>query len=311
VSGRLTGKVALVTGAARGQGRAHSIRLAREGADVVAVDICAPVDTAPYPLATPEDLEQTLEAVTSLGRRAVGHRADVRDHAAMASVAESALSEFGNIDIVVANAGIASFAPIWELGPEQWREMIEINLTGAFHTVRPLLPAMIEAGRGGSIVLISSVAGLAAHPNVAHYNSAKHGLVGLARSLAIELAPFGIRANSVHPTTVDTPMVHNPAFYRLAGARTREDAARAFAGANAQPVAWVEPEAVSDAVAWLVSDESRYVTGTALPVDAGGLQPFRMPARMAAARYQAAATGPGDTGDRITDALHHPEEGRV
>lgn len=277
---RLTGKVALVTGAARGQGRAHCLRLARDGADIVAVDICTGLDTVPYPLAAPAELDETVVGVEALGRRAVAHRADVRDHVAMTRVAETALSTFGHVDVVVANAGIASFAPVWELSPDQWRQMIEVNLTGAFHTVRPLLPAMTEAGRGGSIVLISSVSGLAAHPNVAHYNSAKHGLTGLARSLAVELAPFGIRANSVHPTTVDTPMVHNPAFYALVGAQTREGAARAFAAANAQPVAWVAPEAVSDAVAWLASDESSHVTGAALPVDAGALQPFRLPVRL-------------------------------
>ena len=280
MSGPLTGKVAVVTGAARGQGRSHCLRLAQDGADVVAVDICAQLSTVPYPLADPADLDATVAAVEALGRKALAIRADVRDYAAMSQVATTALETFGHVDVVVANAGIASFAPVWELGPEQWREMIDVNLTGAFHTVRPLLPAMIEAGRGGSIVLISSVSGLAAHPNVAHYNSAKHGLTGLARSLATELAQYGIRANSVHPTTVDTPMVHNPAFYGLAGARTREDAARAFARVNAQPVAWLAPEAVSNAVAWLAGDQSSHVTGIALPVDAGALQPFRIPVKL-------------------------------
>jgi SDR family mycofactocin-dependent oxidoreductase len=277
LSGRLAGRVALITGAARGLGRAHAVRLASEGADIVAVDVCAPVESVPYPLATPEDLAETVTAVQALDRRILAVRADVRDYAAMERVTKTALAAFGHVDVVVANAGIASFAPVWELSPDQWRQMIEVNLTGAFYTVRPVLPAMIAAGRGGSIVLISSTAGLAAYPNVAHYNSAKHGLTGLARSLAVELAQFGIRANSVHPTTADTPMVHNPAFYALAGATTREEAARAFAKSNAQPVPWVAPEAVSNAVLWLASDESRHVTGTALPVDAGAMQPFRLP----------------------------------
>jgi SDR family mycofactocin-dependent oxidoreductase len=279
VSGRLTGRVALVTGAARGQERDLCIRLAREGADVVAVDACSQLDTVPYPLAGVADLDQTAAAVAALGRRVLKVRADVRDYPAMEALAVNAFDTFDHVDVVVANAGIASFAPVWELTPAQWREVIDVDLTGAFHTVRPLLPAMIAAGRGGSIVLISSVSGLAAHPNVAHYNSAKHGLTGLARSLAVELAPHGIRANSVHPTTIDTPMVHNLAFYQLAGASTRGQAARAFATANAQPVAWIAPEAVSDAVVWLAGDESKHVTGTALPVDAGAMQPFRLRVR--------------------------------
>jgi SDR family mycofactocin-dependent oxidoreductase len=276
VSGRLAGRVALVTGAARGLGRELCTRLAGEGADIVAVDACSQFDTVPYPLASRAELDQTVAAVEALGRRALAVRADVRDYPAMEHVAATALDTFGGVDVVVANAGIASFAPIWELTPAQWRDVVDVNLTGAFHTVRPLLPAMTAAGRGGSIVLISSVSGLAAHPNVAHYNSAKHGLTGLARSLAVELAGHGIRANSVHPTTIDTPMVHNPAFYQLAGASTREQAARAFSAANAQPVAWITPEAVSDAVVWLCCDEAKHITGTALPVDAGAMQPFRL-----------------------------------
>jgi SDR family mycofactocin-dependent oxidoreductase len=279
VTGKLAGRVALVTGAARGMGRSHALRLAEEGADVVAVDLCGPVASVPYPGATEEDLARTVKDIEALGRRIVGVRADIRDFTAMEAATATALAEFGRLDVVVANAGIASFAPVWELGPEQWREMIDVNLTGAFNTVRPALPSMIEAGRGGSIVLISSVAGLAAFPNVAHYNAAKHGVTGLMRSLSVELAQFGIRANSVHPTTVDTPMVHNPAFYGLVGATTEEHAARAFRRGNALPVPWIGAGEVSNAVLWLASDESSYVTGTALPVDAGALHPFRLPHR--------------------------------
>jgi SDR family mycofactocin-dependent oxidoreductase len=279
VSRALQGRVALVTGAARGLGRAHALRLADEGADIVAVDLCGPVPTVPYEPATPEDLAGTTRGVVERGVRCVALQADVRDAEAMEKAVAVALTELGRLDVVVANAGIASFGPVWELTPQQWREVVDVNLTGVFHTVRPALTPMIEAGRGGSIVLVSSVAGLAAFPNVAHYNAAKHGVTGLMRSLAVELAPHGIRANSVHPTTVDTPMVHNPAFYALAGATTREHAARAYRKGNALPVPWVGAADVSNAVAWLASDQAAYVTGTALPVDAGALQPFRLPHR--------------------------------
>jgi SDR family mycofactocin-dependent oxidoreductase len=281
VSGPLTrpleGRVALVTGAARGLGRSHALRLAADGADVVAVDLCGPVPTVPYDPSTLDDLAETERGVREHRVRCLAVQADVRDAEAMEKAVDATLAELGRIDVVVANAGVASFAPVWELTPQQWRELLDVNLTGVFHTVRPALAPMISAGRGGSIVLVSSVAGLAAFPNVAHYNAAKHGVTGLMRSLAVELAPHGIRANSVHPTTVDTPMVHNTAFYALAGATTREHAARAFRKGNAMPVPWVGPEEVSNAVAWLASDQSGYVTGTALPVDAGALQPFRLP----------------------------------
>jgi SDR family mycofactocin-dependent oxidoreductase len=277
VTGKLAGRVALITGAARGLGRSHALRLAEEGADIVAVDICAPVASVPYPATTPADLERTVQLVSSCGRQCLAIQADVRDYAMMEDVTAAALRDFGHLDIIVANAGIASFGPVWELRPEQWQDMIAVNLTGAFNTIRPALPAMITAGSGGSIILISSVAGLAAFPNVAHYNAAKHGVTGLMRSLSVELAQFGIRANSVHPTTADTPMVHNQAFYSLAGATTEEEAAHAFRKSNALPVPWVGAGDVSSAVLWLASDESRYVTGIALPVDAGALQPFRLP----------------------------------
>jgi NAD(P)-dependent dehydrogenase (short-subunit alcohol dehydrogenase family) len=166
---------------------------------------------------------------------------------------------------------------VWDLSPELWQEMIDVNLTGTFHTVRAALPSMIEAGRGGSLVLISSAAGLAAFPSLPHYTAAKHGVTGLMRSLAVELASHGIRANSVHPTTVDTPMVQNSAFYAQVGAQTKEEAAAAFLTLNALPIPWVETIDISNAVLWLASDEARYVTGVALPVDAGGSQPYRIP----------------------------------
>ncbi|HEX4247446.1 MAG TPA: mycofactocin-coupled SDR family oxidoreductase [Pseudonocardia sp.] len=275
--GKLDGKVALVTGAARGQGRSHALRLAEEGADIIAVDVCAQLPSVPYRMGTAEELAETVKLVEELDRRISAHHADVRDADRLDEVVAAGLAEFGRIDVVVANAGIGTFGRVWELTPEQWREVVDVNLTGVFLTVRAALPSMIEAGRGGSLVLISSAAGLAAFPNLAHYTAAKHGVTGLTRALAVELAPHRIRANSVHPTTVDTPMVQNQAFYDQVGARDRDEAATAFRGLNALPVPWVESGDVSNAVLWLASDESRYVTGVALPVDAGGLQPYRVP----------------------------------
>jgi SDR family mycofactocin-dependent oxidoreductase len=275
--GKLDGKVALVSGAARGQGREHAIRLAGEGAEIIAVDACAQVEGVLYPMSTPADLDETVKEVESLDRRIVARQADVRDYAQLEGAVAEGIAELGRIDIVVANAGICTFAPVWELSPEMWREMIDVNLTGVFHTVRAALPTMVEQGQGGSIVLISSAAGLAAFPNLAHYVSAKHGVTGLTRSLAVELAPQRIRANSIHPTMVDTPMIQNEPFWALVGATDRAGAAAPFQSLNALPVPWVEASDISSAVLWLASDDSRYVTGVALPVDAGGLMPYRIP----------------------------------
>ncbi|SDG04942.1 mycofactocin-coupled SDR family oxidoreductase [Pseudonocardia oroxyli] len=275
--GKLDGKVALVTGAARGQGRSHALKLAEEGADVIAVDVCAQIDGVPYPMSTPEDLAETVKSVEALDRRIVAREADVRDYTHLESAVAEGIAELGRIDIVVANAAIGTMGPVWEITPEQWRQTVEVDLNGVFHTVRVALPAMMEQDQGGSLILISSNAGLAAFPNLAHYTAAKHGVTGLARSLAIELAPHHIRANSIHPTTVDTAMVHNTAFYELAGVETREQAAGVFINLNALPIPWIEPRDISNAVAWLASDDSRYVTGVALPIDAGGLMPYRIP----------------------------------
>jgi SDR family mycofactocin-dependent oxidoreductase len=280
VSARLGGKVALITGGARGQGRSHAVRLAEEGADVVLVDHCAPIDTAPYPMADPADLEQTVKLVEDVDRRALAVRADVRDLAALQGAVAEAVAEFGRLDIVVANAGIAGFAPALEMDEAGWQEMVDINLTGAWKTVRAAGPAIVDGGRGGSIVLTSSVAGLMGFPNLAHYCAAKHGLVGLMKVLAVELAPHEVRVNSIHPTNVDTDMIQNPAIHSLfAGApdADRAMAAAAMKSMHALPISWVEPVDISNAVAWLVSDEARYITGVALPVDAGVTAPFKLP----------------------------------
>ncbi|MEJ2863735.1 mycofactocin-coupled SDR family oxidoreductase [Actinomycetospora flava] len=277
---KLQGKVALITGGARGQGRSHAVRLAEEGADVVLVDLCAPVDSAPYPMAEPADLEQTVKLVEDLDRRALAVTADVRDLAALQGAVADAVAAFGRLDIVVANAGIAGFAPALEMDEASWQEMIDINLSGVWKTLRAAAPAVVEGGRGGSIVLTSSVAGLMAFPNLAHYCAAKHGLVGLMKVFAVELAPHRIRVNSVHPTNVDTPMIQNPAIQSLfAGVpdADREMAAAAMKGMHALPISWADPVDISNAVAWLASDEARYVTGVALPVDGGITAPFKIP----------------------------------
>ncbi len=278
--GRVEGKVAFITGAARGQGRAHAIRLAEEGADIVALDLCQDVDTVPYPGAGEADLQETVEEVEALDRRIVAQQADVRDLGALQRVVEEGLSQFGHIDVICANAGIGSFAPALELTEDQWQDVVDVNLTGVWKTVKAAAPAMVERGRGGSIVLTSSTAGLIGFANLAHYTAAKHGVVGLMRALAVELAPHRIRVNSVHPTTVDTPMIQNPATYELFTGQpglTRLEAQEAFKPLNALPIPWVESVDISNAVLFLASDESRYVTGTTMVIDAGGLAPYKIP----------------------------------
>ncbi len=273
--GRVEGKVALITGAARGQGRAHAVRLSEEGADIVAVDLCRPVSSVKYPLATEDDLAETAKLVEKSGRRVMARQADVRDQAALDGVVSEALREFGHLDIVVANAGIASFGRVWELSETEWQEMIDINLTGVWHTAKATVPAMIEAGNGGSIIFTSSIGGLKGLQNVGHYAATKHGMVGLMRTLANEVAEHNIRVNTVHPTNVATGMIFNEQTYNFfrpdLDGPTREDAAEAALGLNALSVPWVQPIDISNAVLWLASDEARYVTGITLPVDAGAV----------------------------------------
>ncbi|WP_342661547.1 (-)-trans-carveol dehydrogenase (plasmid) [Rhodococcus ruber] len=279
--GRLDNKVAFVTGAARGQGRAHVLRLAEEGADIVAIDACAPIDTVPYDMATSDELAGTAKLVEDMGRRIIYRQGDTRDLAGLQSLVSDAVDEFGGIDIVVANAGITSFAPSWELTEQQWQDVVDINLTGVWKTAKAVIPSMIDRGRGGSIILTSSVAGLVAYGNLAHYTAAKHGVTGLMRALSLELAPHNIRVNSVHPTTVNTPMLNNPAIYNLFFPHienaTQEDAEAGFIHMNGLKVPWVEPIDVSNAVLHLASDETRYVTGTTQVIDAGGSAPYKFP----------------------------------
>jgi SDR family mycofactocin-dependent oxidoreductase len=269
VAGKLDGKVAFITGAARGQGRSHAVRLAQEGADIIAVDICGQIDTVPYPMATPADLAQTVKEVEALDRRIFAREADVRDEAGLRAAFEAGVAELGPADIVLANAGIA---PMSLHGPhthQAWQDVIDVNLTGVFNTVEIAIPSMIARGKGGSIVLTSSTAGIngigGPSPGGLGYTAAKHGLVGLMRSYANILAPHSIRVNTVHPTGVRTPMVINDAMQEILAA----DQQMSSSIANALPVDMIESVDVSNAILWLVSDEARYITGVALPVDAG------------------------------------------
>ncbi len=265
--GSLTGKVAFITGAARGQGRAHAVTLAAEGADIIAVDLCDQIASVPYALATPEDLAATAKLVEDTGARVVARQADVRDRAALRTALSEGVDELGGPDIVIANAGIAPMA-----GEDAWQDVIDVNLTGIYHTVDVAMRPMIKAGNGGSIVLTSSVAGLVglAAPMAGSlgYAAAKHGVVGLMRVYANLLASHNIRVNSVHPAGVRTPMIDNEFTRSWLQNLTEETKAGPDMG-NALPVDVLEPEDIANAVAWLVSDAARYVTGVALPVDAG------------------------------------------
>ena len=275
--GMLEGKVAFVTGAARGQGRSHALRLAQEGADIIAVDLCGQIDTVPYPMATPEDLQQTVKEIEALDRRIVATQADVRDSAALTAALDDGVAQLGRLDIVAANAGIASYAAVEDISDQMWDDMIGTNLSGVFKTVRAAVPHLKANENGGSVVLTSSTAGIMGMAHLAHYVAAKHGVVGLMKVFAIELAPHMIRVNSVHPTTVNTDMVQNQGTYDLfrpdlaPGTATRDDAGDAFLTLNLLPVKWVEPVDISNAVVFLSSDMARYITGVQLPVDAGSV----------------------------------------
>jgi SDR family mycofactocin-dependent oxidoreductase len=275
MTGRMEGKVVLVTGAARGQGRAHAVRLAQEGADVIAVDSCLGIDTVvgKYPPATREDLDQTVVEVEKAGGRIVARVADVRDQAALDAAVAEGVAELGRLDGVVANAGIASYGRAWELDEATWQDMLDVNLTGVWHTAKAAIPQLIDAGRGGAMVFTSSIGGFKGIQQVGHYVSAKHGLVGLMRNLANELAPYRVRVNTVHPTNVDTHMIQNPGTWGMFAPGdpepTQEKAIAGFTSLNALEIPWIESVDVANAVLFLLSDEARYITGATLPVDAG------------------------------------------
>lgn len=276
--GKLDGKVAFITGAARGQGRSHAVRLAQEGADIIAVDICEDIPNSPYPGATEADLAETVKQVEALGRRIVADKVDVRDLEGLGKVVDGGVAQLGRLDVVCANAGIAGITStpqsVWEYDEPTWQTMIDINLTGVWTTVKVAVPHLI-ANQGGSVVLTSSAAGMKGYANIGHYVAAKHGVIGLMRTLALELAPHGIRANVVSPTQVDTPMIQNEAMRRLFRPDlehpTREDFAPASQTIHALQVPWVDPVDISNAVLFLACDDARYITGVALPVDAGAL----------------------------------------
>ncbi len=276
MAGRLEGKVAFITGAARGQGRSHALRLAQEGADIIGIDIA---DSIPgmdrfYPGASQADLDETVAQVEALDRRIVAVTADVRDFTALKGALEKGVAELGHVDVVSANAGIFQFGDKTEdVSDDDWDTVNDINAKGVWHTAKAVIPILKQQGTGGSIVLTSSTAGLMGTPNVAAYTASKHAVVGLMKTLALELAPLSIRVNSVHPTGVNTQMIRNEATYRLflpdTEHPTDEQAEAVFRTTNALPIPWVEPVDISNAVLFLASDEARYITGLELKVDAG------------------------------------------
>lgn len=267
--GELRGQVALVTGAARGIGRATCLALARAGADVVALDIASPrAITLDYPLGSEDELNETVRAVRSLGRRAVAVKADVRDAVRMQDVAREAVREFGRLDIAVANAGITTYAPLEAMSPSQFADVIDVNLIGVANTMRAVIPHLV-ARKSGSIIVVSSSEGRHGAPQLAHYQAAKWGVIGLVKGVATEVGPAGVRVSGVAPTGVRTPMVLNEATYEWAGGTTVEDLEKALRGYNTQPVGLIEPADVADSIAFLASPRARYVSGTVLDVTAG------------------------------------------
>ncbi|MBW0114528.1 mycofactocin-coupled SDR family oxidoreductase [Pseudonocardia abyssalis] len=270
--GKFDGKVVLITGGARGQGRSHALAFAREGADIAFCDIAAQLDSVPYRMARPEDLDETVTLVEELDRRCVAVRADVRDPGQVQAFVDRARTELGRVDVLLANAGIFSFSTVADMTESVWQEMIDVNLTGVYHAMRAVVPAMIEQG-SGRIIATSSMAGKVGMPNIGHYVAAKWGVIGLVKSLAMEVGAHGITVNAICPTSVDTDMIQNSAAYELflpdTENPTREDAAPAFQAMNAIPVPWIEPVDISNAMLFLASDEARYVTGETLAVAAG------------------------------------------
>jgi (+)-trans-carveol dehydrogenase len=276
MTGRMEGKVAFITGAARGQGRSHAVRLAQEGADIIAVDICRAFDGSPAPGATPEDLAETADMVKNLDRRIVTEIVDVRDFAALKAAVDNGVEHLGRLDVIVANAGIGSTGvKLHRMNETLWQETIDVNLGGVWKTVKAAVPHLLAGGRGGSVIITSSVGGTKAYPQVGHYIAAKHGVVGLMRTFAVELGRHSIRVNTVHPTHVCSPLLMNDATYRLFRPDLEnpgpDDLAPICQSFHFLPIPWVEPVDISNAVLFLASDEARYITGVTLPVDAGSL----------------------------------------
>lgn len=271
--GRLDGKVALITGAARGQGRSHAVTLAAEGADIIAVDICEQIETHPFSMGTEEDLAETVRLVEATGRRIVASKGDVRDEAGLAEIVDAGVVTLGRLDIILCNAGIGMFNPAIETTEKQWDDVVDVDLKGVWNTAKVGAKHLIAAGRGGSIVMTGSQAAMHGGRNCLSYVASKHGVLGLMRALAMEWGEHNIRVNSVHPTQVDTPMCMNDAVYRLFCPEienpTQEDFAPRSQAMHTLPVPWIEPEDVSKAILFLVSDDARYITGVPLSIDAG------------------------------------------
>jgi SDR family mycofactocin-dependent oxidoreductase len=277
MTGRVEGKVAFVTGAARGQGRSHAVRLAEEGADIIAIDVCGPIsaDSRIAP-ATPDDLAETADLIKGLDRRIVTAEVDVRDYDTLAAAVDSGVEQLGRLDIVVANAGIGNGGQTLDKTSEiDWDDMIGVNLSGVWKSVKAAVPHLISGGQGGSIILTSSVGGLKAYPHTGHYIAAKHGVIGLMRTFAVELGEHFIRVNAVCPTNVNTPMFMNDGTMKLfrpdLATPGPEDLKVAAQFMHVLPIGWVEPTDISNAVLFLASDEARYITGVPLPVDAGSM----------------------------------------
>jgi SDR family mycofactocin-dependent oxidoreductase len=267
----LSGRVAYVTGAARGQGRSHCVRLARAGADIVAIDACGPVaDHNGYEASTPEDLAETVHLVEGEGRKILAKEIDVRDLDGQQRLVADAVEQFGRLDIVVANAGVLNWGRVWEISPEQWQQVLDVNLTGVWNTMKATVPAMIEAGNGGSIINISSAAGIKAVPGCGHYCASKFGVVGLTNSLAIELGEYGIRVNSVHPYGTDTPMGNDLSMYQVF--QDHPTYIYSFSPGALPTESLAAPGLISDIVLWLASDASSLLTAAQIPADKGYLK---------------------------------------
>lgn len=273
----LEGRVAFVTGAARGQGRAYAVRLAQEGADVIISDICAPVSpTIPYPGATPDDLAETVRLIEAEGRKVLARQVDIRDDAAVRTLVADGIEQFGRLDVLVANAGVLSWGRLWELTDDQWNSVIDVNLTGTWRTLRAVIPAMIEAGNGGSIIIVSSSGGLKATPGNGHYAASKHGLTAMTNTLALELGEYSIRVNSIHPYSIATPMIENDAMMAILSAHPSY--LNSFAAMPYQPPAkgssakrsdFMTAEEAAEVVVWLAGDNSSVLSGSQIVVDRG------------------------------------------
>jgi SDR family mycofactocin-dependent oxidoreductase len=274
---RVAGKVALVTGAARGMGRSHAVRLAEEGADIIAVDLCGPVASVSpeyYTAATEEDLAETVRLVEKLDSRIVARKADVRDADSLVAAVNEGVAELGRLDAVIANAGVVTFTDDTPgLDEQSWQDLIDVNLTGVWHTIKAATPHLLNTGKGGSITIISSLAGLKGVSNLGAYSASKHGLAGLAKVLASELGPKGIRVNTVHPNCIDTDMLRGEKIFKLfrpdLDEPTFEDLAPTLSTLNAYGMGAIDPVQVSHAVLFLTSDEAACISGAQLPVDAG------------------------------------------